>query len=124
MIPPPASVSVSIQMDPPEPPPPEPPQAPTELTLFLQTKMELLEKKLELAQQESLRSNLLLREREQAQRKAQTEVEDLFRSIREQQRAANYDKVLGRQLSSSQLRTPLLSETHVRVGLSQMDGIV
>jgi len=102
---------------PPEPPPPDPPQAPTEITLFLQTKMELLEKKLELAQQESVRANLLLREREQAQRMARTEVEDLFRNIREQQRAASYDQVVRRQLSASQIR---VRELETRLAMAEL----
>ncbi|MFC1679323.1 hypothetical protein ACFL2T_03850 [Elusimicrobiota bacterium] len=100
-----------------EPPPPEPPQAPTELSMFLHTRMELLEKKLELAQQEALRSSLLLREREEAQRKAQGEVEDLFRNIREQQRSASYDRVLRQQLSSSQIR---IREMEAKLSLAEL----
>ncbi|MFA5140152.1 MAG: hypothetical protein WC728_13050 [Elusimicrobiota bacterium] len=81
---------------------PEPPQPPTELAVFLQTKVQLMEKRLELAQQEALRANILLREREEAQRKAQKEVEDLFRSIRESQRAATWDRALHGQYAQTQ----------------------
>jgi hypothetical protein len=81
---------------------PVPPQAPTELAIFLQTKVQLMEKRLELAQQEALRANVLLHEREEAQRKAQKEVEDLFRSIRESQRAATWDQALRGQYAQTQ----------------------
>lgn len=101
---------------PPEPAP-EPPKPPTELTLFLHTRVELLEKRLELASQEALRSSLLLREREEAQRKAQAEVEDLFRNIREQQRAANFDKTLRERWSSAAAR---VKELEGRLALAQL----
>ena len=101
---------------PPEPAP-EPPKAPTELTLFLHTKVELLERRLEMAQQEAIRANLLMREREEAQRKAQTEVEDLFRSIREAQRAANYDKTLREHYSSAASR---VKELEGRLAAAQL----
>jgi hypothetical protein len=84
--------------------PPEPPKPPTELTLFLHTRVELLERRLELAQQEALRANLVLREREEAQRKAQGEVEELFKSIREAERAAHFDRRLREQHSATQAR--------------------
>ncbi|HBL18053.1 MAG: hypothetical protein A2X36_08930 [Elusimicrobia bacterium GWA2_69_24] len=102
---------------PPAPPPPEPPQAPTELAIFLQTRIDLMEKRLESAQQEALRANLLLKEREEAQRKAQSEVEDLFRNIREQQRASSYDGLLRQQLSASQAR---LRELESRLSLAEL----
>lgn len=47
-----------------------------------------MEEKLKLAEQEALRATLMLREREDAQRKAQTEVEALFRNLRGQAREA------------------------------------
>jgi hypothetical protein len=98
-------------------PPAEPPAAPTELVMFLQTKMELLEKKLDIAQQEALRANLVLREREQAQHKAQREVEDLFRGIREAQRAQNFDRTLRDHYSSALLR---VRELERRLALAQL----
>ena len=84
--------------------PPEPPKPPTELTLFLHTRVELLERRLELAQQEALRANLVLREREEAQRKAQKEVEELFKTLREQERTARFDKRLREQTAATQAR--------------------
>lgn len=90
--------------EPPLPPPPTPPAPPTELTLFLHTKVELLERKLELAQQEAVRANIVLREREEAQRKAQKEVEELFHSMREQQRAVAFDRQLREQYALAQHR--------------------
>lgn len=105
------------EMPPPMEPMPEPPAAPTELSMFLQTRMELMEKKLELAQQEALRANLLLREREDAQRKAQTEVEDLFRNIREQQRAATWDRALRDKYSSAEVTIRQLQE---RLALAEL----
>lgn len=104
----------------PSEPAPEPPKAPTELTLFLHTKVELLERRLEMAQQEAIRANLLMREREEAQRKAQTEVEDLFRSIREAQRAANYDKTLREHYSSAASR---VKELEGRLAAAQLKMI-
>lgn len=98
-------------------PPPTPPQPPTELALFLHTRVQLLENRLELAQQEALRSGLLLRERDQAQRKAQTEVEELFHSIREAQRAANYDKTLRENASATAER---VKELEARLALAQL----
>lgn len=101
---------------PPEPPPP-PPAAPTELTLFLQTRMELLERKLDLAQQEALRAGLLLREREEAQRKAQGEVEDLFRTMREAQRAASYDKTVRDHAAAAEARA---KELEARLAMAEL----
>lgn len=101
---------------PPEPPP-TPPSAPTELTLFMQTRMELLERKLDLAQQEALRSGLLLREREEAQRKAQGEVEDLFRSMREAQRAASYDKTVREHAAAAEARA---KELEARLAMAEL----
>lgn len=98
-------------------PPPEPPAAPTELVLFLQTKMELLEKKLELSSQEALRANLVLREREHAQHKAQREVEDLFRGIRAAQRAHKAESGLQQDYSSALSRVRELEE---RLALAQL----
>lgn len=100
-----------------EPEGPPPPQAPTELTLWLQTRIELMEKKLEMAQHEALRANILLREREQAQRKAQREVEDLFISIREQKRSASFDRELREHYSAAQARVRDLEE---RLTLAQL----
>jgi hypothetical protein len=94
-----------------------PPQPPTEIALYLQTRMELLEKKLELAQHEALRSNLLLREREEAQRNAQKEVEDLFRGIRESQRAASWDRALREGYSSAQAR---IKDLQIRLNMAEM----
>ncbi|MDE2292260.1 MAG: hypothetical protein KGL53_09270, partial [Elusimicrobia bacterium] len=102
---------------PPEEPPPPPPAAPTELAIFLQTRVDLLQKNLETAQQEALRANLLMREREEAQRKAQTEVEDLFRNIREQQRAAGYDRMMRENYSSAAAR---VRELEARLALAQL----
>ncbi|MFH1723820.1 MAG: hypothetical protein ABII00_04265 [Elusimicrobiota bacterium] len=102
---------------PPERPQPQPPQPPTELALFLQTRMDLLERKLQLAQEEALRANLLLREREAAQRKARGEVEDLFRNIREQQRAASWDRALRDQYSAAQGR---IRELESRLSLAEL----
>lgn len=82
----------------------EPPKAPTDLMLFLQTRMELLEQKLQMAQEEAMRSNILLREREEAQKQAQKEVEEMFHSIREQSRSAAWDGKLREQFSASQAR--------------------
>lgn len=110
-------VPPAMEAAPPMEPPPQPPAAPTELVLFLQTKMELLEKKLEISQQEALRSNLVLREREQAQHKAQREVEDLFRGIREAQRAQSYDKTLREHYSTALLR---VRELEQRLALAQL----
>lgn len=101
---------------PPEPPP-TPPAAPTELALFMQTRMELLERKLDLAQQEALRSGLLLREREEAQRKAQGEVEDLFRSMREAQRAASYDKAVREHAAAAEARA---KELEARLAMAEL----
>ena len=102
---------------PPMEPPPEPPAAPTELVMFLQTKMELIEKKLEISQQEALRANLVLREREHAQHKAQREVEDLFRGIREAQRAQKFDSTLRENYSTAMLR---VRELEQRLALAQL----
>lgn len=96
---------------------PQPPQAPTELALFLHTRVELLEKRLELAQQEALRANLILREREDAQRKAQTEVEDLFRGIREQERAARFDRRLREDHSTVRGK---VEELEARLAMAQL----
>lgn len=101
---------------PPEPPP-TPPSAPTELTLFMQTRMELLERKLDLAQQEALRAGLMLREREEAQRRAQSEVEDLFHSMREAQRAASYDKSLREHLTAAEARA---KELEARLTMAEL----
>ena len=98
-------------------PPPEPPQPPTQLTMFLQTRMELLERKLEMAQRDAVRSNMILREREDAQRKAQKEVEDLFRRIREQQRAAGFDRELRRNYSDAQEK---IDDLQRRLTLSEL----
>lgn len=84
---------------------------------FLETRMALLEKKLEIAQQEALRATVLLREREDAQRKAQREVEDLFRDIREQQRAAQWDRSLREQYSSALARA---RELEARLALAEL----
>lgn len=111
--PPPEEVPPSL---PPEPPP-TPPSAPTELTLFMQTRMELLERKLDLAQQDALRSGLLLREREEAQRKAQGEVEDLFRSMREAQRAASYDKTVREHATAAEARA---KELEARLAMAEL----
>ncbi|TBR17030.1 hypothetical protein EPO15_17850 [bacterium] len=111
--PPPEEVPPSL---PPEPPP-TPPAAPTELTLFMQTRMELLERKLDLAQQEALRSGLLLREREEAQRKAQGEVEDLFRSMREAQRAASYDKTVREHAAAAEAKA---KELEARLAMAEL----
>lgn len=111
--PPPEEVPPSL---PPEPPP-TPPAAPTELTMFMQTRMELLERKLDLAQQEALRSGLLLREREEAQRKAQGEVEDLFRSMREAQRAASYDKTVREHAAAAEARA---KELEARLAMAEL----
>jgi hypothetical protein len=111
--PPPEEVPPSL---PPEPPP-TPPAAPTELTMFMQTRMELLERKLDLAQQEALRSGLLLREREEAQRKAQGEVEDLFRSMREAQRAASYDKTVREHATAAEARA---KELEARLAMAEL----
>lgn len=99
-----------------EEPPPEPPKPPTELALFLHTRVELLEKRLELAQQESLRANLILREREEAQRKAQAEVEDLFKSIREAERAARFDRRLREEHSTVRGK---VEELEARLAMAQ-----
>lgn len=99
------------------PPGGEAPQAPSELSLFMQTRMELLEKKLELAQQEALRANILMRERDDAQRKAQREVEELFRGIREQQRAATWDRALRERNFSAQAQ---LRDLQVRLQTAQL----
>ena len=96
---------------------PEPPKPPTELALFLHTRVELLEKRLELAQQEALRSNLILREREDAQRKAQAEVEDLFRGIREQERAARFDRRLREDHSTVRGK---VEELEARLAMAQL----
>ena len=95
----------------------EPPKPPTELVLFLQTRMELLERRLEMAQQEALRANLVLREREEAQKKAQGEVEELFRSIREQERAARFDRKLRESHSATQSRA---EELEARLAMAQL----
>lgn len=76
----------------------DPPKPPTELAMFLQSKLDLVESRYQAAQAEALRANLLLREREEAQRKAQKEVEQLFRSIREQTRSAAWDGQLRQRL--------------------------
>ncbi len=94
-----------------------PPEPPTQLTLFLQTRMELLERKLEMAQRDAVRSNMILREREVAQRKAQKEVEDLFRGIREQQRAAGFDRELRKNYADARSRIEVLEH---RLTLSQL----
>jgi hypothetical protein len=88
----------------------EPPKPPTDLMMFLTTRMELLEQKLQAAQEEAVRSNLLLREREHAQRQAQTEVEHMFRSIREQTRAASWDAKLREEFKAAQARIAELEE--------------
>lgn len=76
----------------------DPPKPPTELAMFLQSKLDLVESRYQTAQAEALRANLLLREREEAQRKAQKEVEQLFRSIREQTRSSAWDAQLRQRL--------------------------
>ncbi|TPW21737.1 MAG: hypothetical protein FD126_381, partial [Elusimicrobia bacterium] len=98
-------------------PPPTPPTAPSELTLFMQTRMELLERKLDLAQQEALRAGLMLREREEAQRRAASEVEDLFHSMREAQRAASYDKTLREHLTAAEARA---KELEARLSMAEL----
>lgn len=100
-----------------EEPEPEPPQPPTQLTMFLQTRMELLERKLEMSQRDALRANMILREREDAQRKAQKEVEDLFRGIREQQRAAGFDRELRKNYADARSR---IEDLEHRLTLSQL----
>lgn len=82
----------------------EPPKPPTELMLFLQQRVSVLEEKLAAAHEEAVRANLMLREREEAQRRAQKEVEELFRSIREHTRAGQWDARLREELKSSQDR--------------------
>ena len=91
----------------------EPPRAPTELMMYIHARTELLERKLQEAQAEALRANLLLHERETAQRQAQKEVEDLFRTIKEHERAARYDGALREQLSSAQKK---IAELEQKVG--------
>ena len=98
----------------------EPPKAPTELMLFLQGRLASLEERLAAAQEEAVRANLLLREREEAQRKAQKEVEDLFRSIREQTRAASWDARLRHEFSAQQQR---IAELEAMVGRLQAGSI-
>jgi hypothetical protein len=100
-----------------DPEPPKPPEAPTELTVWMHTRLELLEKKLETSQQEAIRANMLLREREEAQRKAQSEIEDLFRSIKEANRSATYDKELRDQYQASQENVESLQQ---RIALAQL----
>ncbi|MBI5200752.1 MAG: hypothetical protein HY925_04115 [Elusimicrobia bacterium] len=80
----------------------EPPRPPTELMMYIHARTELLERKLQEAQAEALRANLLLHEREAAQREAQKEVEQMFRSIQDQTRAVRYDAALREQIGSAQ----------------------
>lgn len=84
--------------------PHQPPAPPTELMLYLQQRMSALEDKLAAAQEEAIRANLMLREREEAQRRAQGEVEELFRSIRESARASQWDARLREELKTAQDR--------------------
>ena len=98
----------------------EPPRPPTELMMYIHARTELLERKLQEAQAEALRANLLLHEREAAQRKAQKEVEDLFRTIKDQQRAASYDAGLREQVSSAQRR---IAELEARLGQAELGAI-
>lgn len=97
-----------------------PPEPPTELMIYLQTRMELLERKLQAAQEEALRANLLLREREEAQRKAQKEVEDLFRSMREQSRATQWDSALRGEFAAAQKR---IHELETRLQQMQLQAM-
>ncbi len=82
----------------------EPPRPPTELMMYIHARTELLERKLQEAQSEALRANILLHEREQAQREAQKEVEQLFRSMREQTSAVRYDAGLRDQIGAAHKR--------------------
>lgn len=98
----------------------EAPKAPSELMMYIHTRMELLERKLQEAQAEALRANLLLHEREEAQRRAQKEVEDLFRTIKEQQRAARFDSSLREQVSGAQKRMEQLETQLAEAQLKMM----
>lgn len=97
----------------------EPPRAPSELMMYIHTRMELLERKLQEAQAEALRANLLLHEREEAQRRAQKEVEDMFRTMKESQRAARYDAALHEEVKGAAQRIQeleaKLAETQLRM---------
>jgi tetrahydromethanopterin S-methyltransferase subunit G len=88
----------------------EAPRAPTELMMYIHARTELLERKLQEAQAEALRANLLLHERETAQRQAQKEVEELFRTIKEHERSARYDAALRDQLCAAQQRLAELEQ--------------
>ena len=78
------------------------PHPPTEIMLYLQTRTELLEQKLRTTQEDALRSGILLREREEAQRQARTEMDELFRSIRERNRAEIWDAQLRQEFLVAQ----------------------
>lgn len=97
---------------PPLPPTPSEtrPPVPEDMLIYLQTRVELLERKLEEARGAALRAELTLKEREAAQKVAQREVESMFRSMREQTRAAAWDKTLREQLVSEQDRVRELEE--------------
>ncbi|MBI4349155.1 MAG: hypothetical protein HY553_20120 [Elusimicrobia bacterium] len=82
----------------------EAPRPPTELMMYIHARTELLERKLQEAQSEALRANMLLSERERAQREAQREVEQMFRTMQEQTRAVRYDAALREQVGSAQQR--------------------
>lgn len=82
----------------------EPPRPPTDLMMYIHARTELLERKLQEAQGEAQRANLLLNERERAQREAQREVEQMFRSMQEQTRAVRYDAALREQVGAAQAR--------------------
>ncbi|MFA6092349.1 MAG: hypothetical protein WCU88_11325 [Elusimicrobiota bacterium] len=76
---------------------PAAPRPPSEMALYMHTKVELLEKRLEQAQQEAIRSGEALREREEVHHKARREVEGFFKTLREQQHSEAFDRQLREQ---------------------------
>lgn len=82
----------------------------SELTRFLESKVRELEKKLQETQEKALSSSILFREREEAQKKAQKEMEDFLKTVREGQRQAELDRHIQEQLKTSQSRIQDLEE--------------
>ncbi|MBI3548751.1 MAG: hypothetical protein HY078_06925 [Elusimicrobia bacterium] len=68
---------------------------------FWENKVAKLEAQLREAREEGLRAKIVLEEREEAQRAAQTEVERMFRTMREKSRQSQWDSALREQVAGS-----------------------
>jgi hypothetical protein len=80
----------------------ESPRPPGDLALYFQARLELLEQRLLLSQQEAARANTSLKEREEAQQKARLEVERFFESMSAREKAGNEE--LRARLAMAEIR--------------------